>query len=299
MTNKLFSSLWLALGFLIIFPTLASAHQPRLVEDGLVIIKNPEVSQAFYGELQGAPANFQISSKQDFRLYVGLLVPDIAGVKKDLSVEITKVTDQGSERIALLSGDKFDWTPFYEEFARDNYLWGPEYQAAESKRGVALKGQQASAGTYNIKVSSPSNQGKYSLVVGDLEAFPIIEALHAALIIPGIKAQFFHDSFLSILATPFGWGYILGLYLLAFVVGLLYRFALMKLSTKSDYQRLKNIGLADRLVRVDIGLGLFLLAVATNWSPWFIFFSGLCLFEAVFSWCGLYAALGKNTCPLK
>jgi hypothetical protein len=30
-----------------------------------------------------------------------------------------------------------------------------------------------------------------------------------------------------------------------------------------------------------------------------IFFSGFALFEALFSWCGFYAALGKSTCPIE
>ena len=41
-----------------------------------------------------------------------------------------------------------------------------------------------------------------------------------------------------------------------------------------------------------------LLAITTTWSPILIFFSGFALFEAIFSWCGFYAAMGKNTCPV-
>ncbi|MSU54789.1 MAG: DUF2892 domain-containing protein [Candidatus Staskawiczbacteria bacterium] len=58
----------------------------------------------------------------------------------------------------------------------------------------------------------------------------------------------------------------------------------------------RNIGRNDRLLRLAIGVGLLLWAMLTTWSPILIFFSGFALFEAVFSWCGFYAALGKNTC---
>ena len=59
----------------------------------------------------------------------------------------------------------------------------------------------------------------------------------------------------------------------------------------------KNIGTLDRLLRVAIGLGLLIWAITTSWSPVLLFFSGFAFFEAIFSWCGLYAALGKKTCP--
>jgi hypothetical protein len=69
----------------------------------------------------------------------------------------------------------------------------------------------------------------------------------------------------------------------------------------------RNIGTSDRLLRVAIGATLLLVAITTTWSPILIFFSGLilslskgfALFEAIFSWCGFYAALGKNTCSVK
>lgn len=33
--------------------------------------------------------------------------------------------------------------------------------------------------------------------------------------------------------------------------------------------------------------------------PKTIFFSGFAFFEAIFSWCGFYATIGKNTCPVE
>lgn len=60
----------------------------------------------------------------------------------------------------------------------------------------------------------------------------------------------------------------------------------------------QNIGRADRILRLVLAIALFVLAITTNWSPILIFFSGFALFEAIFSWCGFYAAIGKNTCGI-
>ena len=93
-------------------------------------------------------------------------------------------------------------------------------------------------------------------------------------------------------------GYVLVMYLLAFIFGLAYRFILKKIAQKSARRAHKNIGKKDRVIRLVIGIGLLIWAVTTTWSPWLLFFSGFTLFEAIFSWCGFYAALGKNTCPI-
>jgi hypothetical protein len=61
----------------------------------------------------------------------------------------------------------------------------------------------------------------------------------------------------------------------------------------------KNINKGGHLIRLTIGIGLLLFAILTTWSPILIFFSGFAIFEAIFSWCGFYAAIGKNTCPIE
>lgn len=88
------------------------------------------------------------------------------------------------------------------------------------------------------------------------------------------------------------------MYLLADIVGFMYRAILKKFAKNSSRGVTRNIGKADRLLRLAIGVGLLLGAITTTWSPILIFFSGFALFEAIFSWCGFYAAMGKNTCPV-
>ncbi len=160
-----------------------SAHQPR-VDVGTntsvtnpIIIENPEISQAFYGNLKGSPDYYQITSDKPFELYINLLVPASPGLGG--SLPSAQVTDSSGKIIMTLNGTTSTWTPYFEEFGGDYYLKGPE-----SSKNVP-------AGTYNIKVFNANNQGKYSMAVGKIEAFPADESLKAIINLPILKEQFF------------------------------------------------------------------------------------------------------------
>ena len=84
-------------------PSLASAHQPRITESRLTEVPDPEISKAYYGKLIGEPDVYTIEAKQAFNLYVGVLMPDIAGQKKDVSAVVLK----DGKQIALLDGVTF------------------------------------------------------------------------------------------------------------------------------------------------------------------------------------------------
>jgi uncharacterized membrane protein len=88
------------------------------------------------------------------------------------------------------------------------------------------------------------------------------------------------------------------MFVLAFIFGFICRTVLKKITQNTTRGTIKNIGKKDRMMRVVIGTILFLIAITTTWSLWLLFFSGFAFFEAIFSWCGFYAALGKNTCPI-
>lgn len=92
--------------------------------------------------------------------------------------------------------------------------------------------------------------------------------------------------------------YILTIYGSAFVFGFLYRFLLKRVASRSQMGAQKNIGKPDRVARIVIGCLLLGWAGMTSWNPLLLFVSGFAFFESIFSWCGLYAVLGKNTCPL-
>jgi len=85
---------------------------------------------------------------------------------------------------------------------------------------------------------------------------------------------------------------------LGFVFGFVYR-TLLKLSgvKKIKNRSVNNIGKFDRGSRylagvVLLGLGYYFQSLSL------LFFSGFCFFEAIFSWCGFYALIGRNTCEI-
>lgn len=281
----------IAIAFVAVFlvPMMALAHQPRITEGRVTVVTDPEISKAYYGKLAGEPDVYTIDAKMPFDLYVNVLVPDIAGQKKDVSAVILRKDSLGtmpSMQIAVLDGLNFEWKKFYEPFGADTYWMGPEYKA------------RAEAGKYEVRVWSSNNDSKYSLAIGELEAFDQKEGMNALTLIPQLKKDFWGESPISFISSPFGWGLIVIMYVLALIVGLLYRFILKRVAKGTVRGVNKNIGKGDRLLRLAIGVGLLLWAITTTWSPILIFFSGFAFFEAIFSWCGFYAALGKNTCPV-
>ncbi|CAN5628758.1 hypothetical protein BH10BAC5_BH10BAC5_00320 [soil metagenome] len=265
-----------------LLPNGSSAHQPRIVNENPTFVTFPEVSKAYYGTLGGIPAVFTLVADKTFALYVGVLVPDIADQKKDVSVVIMK----DGKQIAMLDGTSFEWKNFFEPFGHDTFWQGPEYRA------------QGEAGNYEIRVTSSNNDSKYSLVIGETEAFDFKEGMNAITLIPKLKKDFFNESPASFILSPFGWGFIVSMFVLSFIAGFIYRFLLKKLARNTTRSAGKNIGKNDRIIRVIIGAALLLIAITTTWSPWLLFFSGFTLFEAIFSWCGFFAAIGKNTCPI-
>lgn len=267
----------------VVFPAaLASAHQPRVTESRQTEVLNPEVSKAYYGKLSGEADVYTINAAAPFDLYVGVLVPDIDGQKKDVSATIWK----DGVQIANLDAATFTWKKFFEPFGHDSYFEGPEYKA------------RAEAGAYEIRVSSPGNDSKYSLAVGEIEKFDFKETLNAITLIPQLKKNFFDKSPIDFILSPFGWGLIVIMYILAIVAGWLYRFILKRMSKGGVGGVGKNIGKRDRLLRFAIGVVLLLLAITTTWNPLLFFFSGFAIFEALFSWCAVYQIMRKNTCPV-
>jgi hypothetical protein len=152
------------------------------------MVKEPEISKAYYGELNKAPVIFLISTSEPFNLYVNLLTPDLDDSRKDLEMSIFDSNDQ---LIAHLVGN--NWTKYYEKFARDWYWKGPEFDTTES------------AGTYKLILTNLNNQGEYAVAIGKIESFPpkVLLTLFPELI--KIKTQVFHKPWYSAFNNIFGY----------------------------------------------------------------------------------------------
>ncbi len=191
--------------FFLMGPVLG--HQPTIVGENLTIVNNPEVSQAFYGELKGSPAYYQISSDKNFELYVQLTIPDVPNIGKDVSARITNVGDPNFA--VALDGTNYNWTSFYEEFGGDYYFQGPDFK------------QEVGPGTYLIEVYRPDNQGKYVFVVGEKEEFPFDVTIRTLLLLPTLKQDFFQKPAYEVLFSRMGilyWLVIIGIVVVGLVV---------------------------------------------------------------------------------
>ncbi len=177
--------------FLVCLPVWA--HQPHLIQNSpeVVQVPDPEVSKAYYSELKGQPQYYQINSSVDFELYVNLLIPAVEQTTKEMKVEVWQDSEQGT-KLYTFDGKGYAWESFFEEFARDNYFRGSEYK------------QAVKAGSYLIKVSSPNNQGRYSLAIGEKEAFPPGEIVRSLIELPKIKSQIFNKPAISAFFNIFG-----------------------------------------------------------------------------------------------
>jgi hypothetical protein len=175
---------WLLLILIFIFLfglQFISAHQPRIIYDKTNVyenILNPEISQAFYGELRGNPDYYFINSTSDFVLYLNILSPDINNARKDFSFEI--FSKNGN-----ITVNGTNWKKFYEEFGGDNYWKGPEFE------------KNVSTGFYIIEITNPENEGRYSLAVGKIESFPFGESVKAIFSVIRLKHDFFNKSYFA------------------------------------------------------------------------------------------------------
>jgi len=189
--------------------------------------------------------------------------------------------------LATLDGESFEWTKFFEPFGYDSYWMGPVFK------------EQVPAGNYEIIVTSRNNDSKYSLAVGEAELFDFKETMNAMRLVPQIKQDFFNESPIGFILSPMGAGFVLIMLTLGFLFGFFYRFILRRFTRNKIRKTSQNINLNGRLLRALIGVLLLIWGITTSWNPLIFFFAGFVLFEAIFSWCGLFAALGKSSCPLE
>lgn len=171
--------------FALLLLCTAMAYQPRFVLSNITYVPEPEISKAYYGELNGTPAFFFINSSQPFRLHAEVLAPDTPEAGRDISLWISS-----PGRDAVVPGSNSSWDQFYEGSSGDYYLAGPEFA------------MNASAGNYTLIVYGPANQGKYVLVVGEDQSMPPAEIANAIALAPALKT-FCGKSPLEAVRNPF------------------------------------------------------------------------------------------------
>jgi len=168
------------------------AHSPYLAANATgIAVRDPEISKAYYGWLDGKPAVYSISSPKPFDLYLNLLSPRADSAKLDYSAKIFK----DGKLVQDISGRDAVWLVEYEPFANDYYLKGPEYETP------------APAGDYRIEVYDSGNSGNYVLAIGKRENITPAEFLRALAVLPRIKQEFWgkplwqaYDNFMGLAA---------------------------------------------------------------------------------------------------
>jgi hypothetical protein len=156
----------------------AYAHRPVIVKNNSskqnpVLVEKPEISWAYYGELDDKSHYYKIVSKEPFTFYVNVLVPDTDPegrlIKKhDMSFQIFK----DNTLLFTAEGMNSEWKRFYEEYGRDYYYMGPEFE------------QNTEAGEYYVRIYNSANRGKYSLAIGKIEKWNLVSLIDAI-----VKAQ--------------------------------------------------------------------------------------------------------------
>ena len=267
------------MGTLIALATTALAHQPRIPQGNSIDVPDPEVSKAYYGQLDGRPHVYRIVSIKPFALYVNVLVPDLPGQVQDIIAVVIK-DGNANQPVAVLDGREAPWHRFFEPFGHDRYWMGPAFRA------------QAGPGQYQIMVMSQHNDSKYALAVGEKESFDVKETVNALTLIPRIKRGWFNKSPADFILSPFGAGLALLMFALAFALGFLLRLVLRGSSSATACGAERNLGIIGRTIVALIGAGLFAWAIMTSWSPLLLFLSGFACFAASAGWRGLCAAFG-------
>ncbi len=145
--------------------SVAYAHQPVIVKNQSsrekpVMVKEPEISYAYYGELAGEPHHYRIVYPRQFTLYVNILVPDFSPKTEPITTHDMSFQILADEEILFTTvGEEPEWKRFYERYGRDHYYMGPEFE------------RSVSAGTYHVEVFNKRNIGKYALAIGKKERF--------------------------------------------------------------------------------------------------------------------------------
>ncbi len=233
--------------------TAATAHKPEAVRDDIdVYIEDPEVSFAFYDELDGEPQVYVIETDSPFDLYVSLLVPNSSNPDGRYSAIIRRFANGGESIVATLDANDAEWAPWREEFAGDVYREGPEYRMAHEPPG-----------RYEIEVSGEGDRGKYVLAVGEIELFGFKDALSVFTTLPQLKQDFFKVSPLTLFTGYLGVLLAIGFAALLLLTALVWALLARAMAAVSPgiAARMTSAGPGERTIRLLAGFALLLLGI--------------------------------------
>ena len=152
-------------------------------------ITNLTSLQHFYGTLSDAPHLYAFHIDEPTDVSLALFAPDIAAQKNDLSVLVLRKKERGLDLVTRLDAERASWIPNVWWSTGDAYRKGGEWHAL-------LDG-----GTYEVEVSTPSNQGDYVLTLGTESSTTLLSYTSQVGTVFRIK-HFFHKSYVAALESP-------------------------------------------------------------------------------------------------
>jgi hypothetical protein len=154
-------------------------HQPRIVSADTVIVRKPEISQAFYGQLAGKLVTFLIETPNPLELHAALMAPMHP---REPPPHLFLDVAAADSALFRLEANPENWASFHEFFTWDNYHQGP-------RRTV-----QVPPGKYTLTLNGEQSTERYVLVVGKQERWPPGEILNTLALLPRMKRDFFGKS---------------------------------------------------------------------------------------------------------
>lgn len=268
---------------ILLIPILSFSHVPQIVTGNeTVMLTNPEISQAFYDELPGSPRVYRFSSPEPFTLFARILVPKTTNPDGRYSLAIYHVNEM-RETVAVIKAKKVAWQDFYEPFANEHYLKGPEVT------------KQLAAGTYEIWVLDDHDSGKYVLAIGNKEKMSLGDIKQSVPVILQLKKDFFNESKATFALSIIGGIYLVTFLLLGALLAFFFQFIYITLVKKKfiKYRGFINLNLKERLLRLVIGIALLLIGLDI-WSLTLFILAGFAFYQVIAGWCLLYAIIGRD-----
>ena len=120
------------------------------------LIPSVETSQWFYSELQNFPEMYQFDLMATSTFSVQIMAVDHTSRAPGLSGILVKDDSTGGVReIRRFLANSADWAVVRERRTQMQYKQGPQMA------------QELGPGTYRLEISTPDNQGRYSLRIGE------------------------------------------------------------------------------------------------------------------------------------